>query len=148
MLDVPQANAKTTAFNDAFAAIGNAIPTKMPGCKRNTEPAAWEYHVASHLLRLADARKKKAQAAAIKVGVMFDHEKQPRPIGSESVVYAGDVVDISVSVTTPATKFDLSAFCADLEKSGVKLLLINRLANKHTSENRAPHKFTSSLVTA
>ena len=148
MLNVLKANAKTGAINDAFAAIGRTDPTDMPRSKLNTEPAAWEYHVASHLLRLAEARKKKAHAAAVKAGVIFDHEKEPMPVGTNTLTYAGNVVEISVAVTTPSTRLDAAAFVDDLAAAGVKRALLERLTGEHTKESRAPHKFTSSLVTA
>jgi hypothetical protein len=149
-LDAARANTKTGAINDAFAAIGTAAGngTSMPRSKKNTEPVAWEYHCASHLARIAEARKAKAIAAAVKAGVMFDPAKQPLPVGSNALVYAGEVVEIACTVGTAATRLDAAAFADDLEKAGVKRALIDRLALKHTIENRAPHKFTSSLVTA
>lgn len=146
-LDATRANAKTEALNDAFANIGKSGDTKMPRSKKNTEPTAWEVFVAQHLSRIAEARKKKAIAVAVKAGVMIDHEAEPLAIGSRSLIYAGDVVEISCSVTTPTTRLDVKEFTADLEKAGVKLPLINRLLNKHTHENRAPHKFVSTLAT-
>jgi hypothetical protein len=147
MLDTAQANAKTEAFNTAFAAIGVDGDTKMPRAKLNTESTAWNYFVAAHLLRIAEARKKKAQAAAVKAGVLFDAEKNPRPVGTHALVYAGGVVEIVVDVTTPATKLDAPALFDALAAAGVKRALIDKLAARHTHENRAPHKFTSSLVT-
>lgn len=146
-LDAAHSIAKTDALNTAFAAIGTSADTAIPRSKRNQEPLAWEYHVASHLLRRAEARKSAAVKAAVKAGVIFDHEKAPMPEGTNALVYAGDVVEISVAVTTPATRLDAPALFDDLEKSGVKRTLIDRLAGKHTHENRAPHKFTSTLVT-
>jgi hypothetical protein len=147
MLDLTRANAKTATLNTAFAAIGVDGDTKMPRAKGNNEPIAWEYHVASHLSRIAEARKKKAQAAAVKAGVMFDPEKQPLAVGANALVFAGEVVEISVSVSTPTTKLELPELLDDLEKAGLKRPVINRLVVKHTKDNRAPHKFTSSLVT-
>ncbi len=148
MLDTAAANAKTTAINNAYAAIGNEGDTKSPRAKGNTAPIAWEYHVASHLSRIADARKKKAHAAAVKAGVIFDHEKQPWPFCTNALVYAGEVVEISVSVTTPTSRVDLPALLNDLEKAGLKRWKIDSLVVKHTTDSRTPHKFTSSLVTA
>lgn len=146
-LDAARAAAKITAINNAFASIGTSGDTKMPVSKKNTEPVAYEFYTSAHLARIAEARKKKAHAAAVKAGVIFDHEKDPQPIGSNTRVYAGDVIEIACSVTTPATRLDADAFVSDLEKAGVKLALLNRLRNKHTHENRAPHKFTASIAT-
>jgi len=147
MLDAPSANAKAAAINESFAAIGGTGDTRMPRAKGNSEPIAWEYHVASHLLRLADARKKKAQAAAVKAGVIFDHEKQPLCVGTNALVYAGEVVEIVVSVTTAATRLDTAGLFDAFEKAGLKRALIDRLVAKFTSDNRPPHKFVSTLVT-
>jgi hypothetical protein len=147
MLDTLRANARTAAINEAFAAIGAAGDTKMPRAKGNTEPLAWEYHVSAHLLRIAEARKKKAQLAAVKAGVMFDPEKDPRAVGTHAVVYAGELVEIVVDVTTAQSRLDAVALFDDLVFAGVKRALIDRLVARHTHENRAPHKFTSSLVT-
>lgn len=146
-LDATKANAKTEALNDAFATIGMSGLTLMPRSKGNLEPLAWEFHVAAHLVRLADARKKKAQAAAVKAGVMFDPEKQPMAIGTNALIYAGEVVEIAVSVTTPATRLDQDGLIAGLEKAGMKREKINALINANTYENRAPHKFVSTLCT-
>ncbi|HEY3845858.1 MAG TPA: hypothetical protein VGL95_01950 [Acetobacteraceae bacterium] len=147
MLDVAGANAKTTAFNAEFALIGNTGDGRMPRSKKNTEPVAWEYHVASHLLRVAEARKKKAHAAAVKLGVMFDHEKSPLAVGTEALVYAGDVVEIAVSVTTPGTKLDPVELGVALVKAGMKLAVVEKLFTQCTHDQRAPHKFTSTLAT-
>jgi hypothetical protein len=146
-LDAAGSNAKTGAINAAFAAIGTGTLTKMPPSKSNTEPLAWEYHVAGHLLRIAEARKKLAIKAAVKAGIMFDPEKQPLAVGTTALVYAGDVVEISVAVTTPQSRLDAPALLEDIEKAGVPRKVLDRLVAKHTTENRAPHKFTSSLIT-
>lgn len=148
MLDTIHANAKTAAFNAAYAAIGNEGETKMPRAKGNLEPVAWEYHVSCHLFRIAEARKKKAQSVAIAAGVLFDHEKQPLAVGSNALIYAGDLVEISVSVTTPASKLDMPSLIAALEKAGLKRAVIDKAVAKCTTENRAPHKFVSTLVTS
>ena len=161
-LDTIHANRKTAAINDEFAAIGHSNGSRMPASKRNGEPVthsgelgsrqrnaevAWEYHVASHALRIAEARKKAAAKAAVKAGIMFDPELQPMAVGTNALVYAGDVIEISVAVTTAATRLNIEGFIADLVKAGVAQKLIDKAVLRHTTENRAPHKFTSSLVT-
>jgi hypothetical protein len=145
-LDTIEANTLTGPITDAFTAIGRTDATKMPPTKRNTEPLAWEYHVASVLLRLAEARKKKALAATIKGGVLFDHEKLPKAPGTNEVVYSGNIVEISVAVTTASASLDTDGFVDALEKTGVKRAVLDRLLGVHTTANRAPHKFTSALV--
>ncbi len=147
-LSAVNANLKTKAINDFFAAIGNSKETAMPRSKGNLEPLAWEVLVAKHLKRIAAAREKKAVAAAVKAGVMFDPEKQPLPIGTQALIYAGDVVEIAVAVSAPGSHLDQPALIEDLEKAGLKLPVVNRLFNKHTSENRAPHMFTATIATS
>lgn len=146
--DATAANTKTAEINDAFAAIGTATIAAMPPSQRNNEPQAWEYHVASHLLRIAEARKTAAARSAVKAGILFDHEKRPCSAGTNALVYAGDVVEIRVAVTTPASRLDAVAFVADLEERGVSRELLDKLLTAHTKQNRAPHKFTSSLLTS
>lgn len=148
MLDAAQANAKTEAFNKAFASIGGEGDTKMPRCKRNTEPVAWEYHVAAHLLRIAEARKTAAVKAAVRLGVMFDAAEQPMVEGTHALVYAGDVVEISVAVTTAATRLDPVELGVALVKAGLPVQAVEKLFRRCTHANRAPHKFTSTLITA
>ena len=147
-LDASQAIGKTDAINAAFASIGYVNGSAMPRCRRAKELVAWEYHLASHLLRVAETRRKKAHADAVKAAVIFDHEKFPEPVGTNRLVYAGEVVEISVSVAAPIAGVDHVAFVVDLLKAGVKPALIKRLTAKHTTETRPAHKFVSSLVTA
>jgi hypothetical protein len=130
-LSVAAAAAKTTAISTAFNAIGNAGDTAMPRCRRNIEAAAWEYFVASLALRIAEARRKKAITGAVTAGVMFDPAETPRPVGTEALVYAGDVVEIGLSVTTATTALDLPAFLDALEKGGSEHARQPRAAQIH-----------------
>ncbi len=149
MLTTDAANAKTESLNKSFADIGGkADGTSMPRSRGNLEPLAWDVFCAKHLKRLADAREKKAVAAAVKAGVMFDPEKQPAPVGTAALVYAGDVIEIGVEVTTPRTRLETDELFADLVKTGVPQKTLDRLVAKHTHDNRAPHKFTATLVTS
>jgi len=110
--------------------------------------AAWEYHEASLALRADEVRRTKAQAAAVKAGVLPDHLKFPRPVGTNEVVYADGVLVISVTVFAPIAGVDHAGYVEDLLKAGVKPALIKRLDKKHRTETRPAHKFTSSLVSA
>lgn len=147
-LTVAAANAKTEAINDAFADIGYANGTAMPGKRRsNTEQIAWEYHVSSHLLRIAEARRATAIKEAIAAGVIFDPEKEQMEPGTNALFYTSDVVEVAVSVATPLERFDRLAFIADLEKAKVPAKTLLRLARKHTTEHRPAHKFMARLAT-
>jgi hypothetical protein len=137
-----RANSRTDAINDAFAAIG--VTSTRATAK---DAAALEYHWASHLLRIAETRRKKATADAIELGVIFDPIDAPEPVGANRVVFAGSVVEISVAVAAPMQGVDHAAFVADLLKAGVKPALIKRLGAKHAYQSRPAHKFSSSLLT-
>lgn len=143
-----KATEKTSALTEAFVAIGATGETKMPRSGSNTEPVAWEYHVASHLARLAEARKKKAHAIAVKQGLIFDHEKEPKEAGTSCVVYQGEVVEIAVVVSNGANRLDVAAFIAELKEAGVCADLLGAALALHSGPGKAPHKFTSALVTA
>lgn len=147
-LDAARSVSKTEALTDAFAAIGHAAGTLMPrSVNKSTEPLAWEFYTAKLLETAAAARTRKAIKAAIKGGVLFDHKDDPRPIGTNAVIYDGDVIRIDLEVGTPGTKLDVDALIPALVKAGLRLDRVNELINRHTVENAAPHKFTASLVT-
>jgi hypothetical protein len=122
------------------------MPLDSTRASTDVRVVAREYHDASVGLRDAEARRKKATAAAVKLGVLPDHERFPLPVGTAEVVYADDGLVISVTVVAPITGWDHAGFVADLLKAGVKPALIKRLDKKHRTETRPAHKFVSSLV--
>ncbi len=146
-LDVAAATSLTERLNEAFAAIGASNGTAPPRKVNAAEAAAYEYHVSSHLLRIAETRRKRAHAAAVKAGVMFDHERAPEPVGTERVVYAGALVEVSVTVAAPVQGLDHLAFVVGLLEAGVKPALVKRLQARHATETRPSHRFSSTLVT-
>ena len=147
-LDTARANTKTEALTTAFSDIGHAAGTLMPrSVNKATEPLAWEYFTAKLLESVAVARTRKAVRAAIKGGVLFDHKEDPRPIGTNAVIYDGDVIRIDLEVGTPGTKLDIDGLIPALVKAGIRLERVNELINRHTVENAAPHKFVASLAT-
>lgn len=147
MFDLKRANAMIAALNTAFAEIGNVGATVMPKARKNLEPIAWELYVATHLLRIAEARKKKAAERAIRAGVIFDHEKEPLEEGTNSLIYAGELVEIAVQVGTPQTRVDPVGLGAAMEKSGISAKVVARLVAANTVATRAPHKFQATLIT-
>lgn len=147
-LDTAKATMKTVAITEAFDAIGVAEPTRQPRSRRNNEPIAWEFFVATQLARLADARKRQAHEAAVNAGVLPDHEKEPLPEGAERSVYAGEVVTIALAVGVPVRRLDVKSFVKDLEKAGVARKLLDKLVEDNMVAARAPHKFTAALTTA
>jgi hypothetical protein len=145
-LDAARAQTLTEAIKAAFDAIGTEGRTSMPPSSSNTDPIAWEYHVASLLLRYAEKRRERATKAAVKAGVLFDHTESPLPIGTERDIYEGKVLAIGVSVVEPQVKFDDEAFVLDLAKAGVKPAVLKRLRHKHTHPFKPIHRFSSRLL--
>jgi hypothetical protein len=139
--------ATTAAIEKAFASIGVSAATAMPPSRRNAEPVAWEYLVATALDRLATTRQGKALRAAINAGIIFDPAKAPRAAGTVETVYAGDVVTIGVSVGTPRTSLDFAAFVDALVKKNVDRAVIEKATAANTHPTRAPHAFNAKLVT-
>lgn len=148
MLDAVAATKKIAAINEEYNLIGRANGTRMPRSTKHTDKIAWEYHVASHLARIAEARREKAHREAVKLGVLFDHRKEPLPEGTDQLIYAGDIVEIAVKVTTPADRLDPTELGVALVKAGVAMKTVEKVFRACTHQTAAPHKFVSSLVTA
>lgn len=142
------ANKMTNSINQAFDAIGRKGDSEMPHSTRNTEQVAWEFHVASHLYRIAEGRKKVAVKAAINAGILPDYEKEPSTPGTNMSVYHGDVVQVSLKVNNGKSYLDHKSFSAALIKHGVDSDLVNKLLSEHTKNARAPHQLTTALVVA
>ena len=108
--------------------------------------AAWEYHEASLGLRAAEQRRTRAQALAVRVGVLPDHLNDPLPVGTSAVVYADAAVVINVQVFAPIVGVDVDGLEASLVKAGVKLAVVRRAFKANRTETRPAHKFTSSAL--
>jgi hypothetical protein len=109
------------------------------------DTCALTYHLAAVQKRTATSDKDKATRECIRLGVLFDHEKHPKPAGYEGVVYRGAAVTISLKVGQPGDALDVDSFLESLAKH-LKPVVIRRLVAKHRSATAAPHSFTSSLV--
>jgi hypothetical protein len=108
------------------------------------DTCALTYHLAAQAKRTATADKDKATREAIKLGVLFDHEKHPREPGYEGVVYRGAAVTISLKVGQPGDALDVESFLESLGKH-LKSAVIRRLVARHRSTTAAPHSFVSTL---
>ena len=109
------------------------------------DTCALDWHLKAQAKRTATADKDKATREAIKLGVLFDHEKHPKPAGYEGVVYRGSGVTISLKVGQPGDALDVESFLESLGKH-LKPAVIRRLVAKHRSATAAAHTFTSSLI--
>lgn len=134
-------------LNLAFSAIGTTLNTRPPKLpKNNTAPYAWELFVANHLYTMATARRKKAREQAIQVGVLFDHEKEPREPGTDEIVYEDDHVVVTLAVNNPATRINPDLLVNYLDgKVDAELL---RDAVRHaTFQTRPAHEFKTIMRT-
>jgi hypothetical protein len=150
-LDAARATNKLEAINEALDAIGETGATSMPASRRNNEHLAWRWFVCSHVLSRIEKQRDLARRACVAAGVLFDHTKEPLPVGTANhTVWDGDVVKITVAVTEPPAKFDRDGFIAELLANKGKQItpaLINRLVARHTGAHPPPHRFSSSLTT-
>lgn len=141
-------NVLVDRMNTCFATIGVNNGTKMPKSGNNREPVAWELWVAHHLTSLANKRKANAEDAAIKAGVIFDKEKNPKPPGTKEATFSGEVVTVSVEVRKPTTRVNvdkLLAFLAATKK--VSRSTLDAAVEHATETNRAAHVFDTMLIT-
>lgn len=143
---------KNAAIAAALAGIGTAGDTAMPArrgsnsAERIDERAAWRLFVAGAIRAHGEKEYKAAMAGAVDAGVIFDHKADPEAAGTDRIVYAGAVVEIRVTVTSPRRGVDHDAFVVDLAKNGVKPALLARLAAVHATETACPHSFKATLA--
>ncbi|HXA22776.1 MAG TPA: hypothetical protein VNW90_10775 [Acetobacteraceae bacterium] len=109
------------------------------------DTCALTYHLAAQAKRTATADKDRATRECVRLGVLFDHEKHPKPAGYEGVVYRGAAVTISLKVGQPGDALDVESFLDELAKH-LKPAVIRRLVARHRSTTAAAHTFTSSLI--
>lgn len=108
---------------------------------------AKRYHDSRTASTSAEREKTDATAAAVKIGVLFDHKEHPEPPGTSRQVYDDGTVRIMLRVVEPIEKLDGPAFLAALIAAMPKqAATIKRLLTKHTTKLPAAHAFTSSLV--
>lgn len=142
-------SAQAAVLNNKLALQLKSIGDMMcPPSTNNTESYAWDYYIANKIEAYGKKAKDVARKMAIKNGVMFDHEKEPREPGTEADVYSGDVIRISVSVKNPASKLDGEGFYGALKRLGIVNDEIEELYQLYHKETRAAHSFTATLLGA
>jgi hypothetical protein len=142
-----RAAAISDAIGTSFATIGRGGGTLMPRAGRGVGgAAAWEYYVASVLLKAADLRRERARRAAVAAGVLPDYAADPAPIGTACIVYAGALVTIAVKVVSQGDRIDGAGLVADLVAAGVDRKLLRKLVRKHTTSFAGAHTFMASLT--
>lgn len=119
---------------------------ECPPSTNNAESYAWDYYVANKIEAYGKKAKDAARKAAIKNGVMFDHEKEPLEPGSQQDVYSGDVIRISVAVKQPITKVDGEEFYEALKKIGLVDEKVEKLFLAAHRTSRPAHTFTATLL--
>lgn len=121
---------------------------KPPRSKDNRALIAWEFFTSYVLKACAQARYNKAAKEAVKAGVIFDHEKDPSPVGTKTVCYAGDQITVSVEVRQPYEKVDPDKLCSYLRGKGVSQQYLDEARAYATSMTKAPHVFRAELTVA
>ena len=142
-------SAQAAIVNNTIAGQLNEVGREgMPRSGNNGESYAWDYFIATKIEKFGKAKKEAAQKAAIKNGVMFDHEKSPRPPGTDEAIYSGDVVSIRCAVKNAASKVDVTKLRQLLISRGlVSGSTLDALIEQVTTKNREPHTFTCELHT-
>ena len=135
-------------MNTVFASIGNANGMRMPKSEDNRESLAWDFHIAKHVLALAEKRKARAEEALVKAGILPDKEKNPLPAGTREIVYTGDSVSLIVEVRNAGRRIDAAKLCDYLFAHGVKQSLLDEAMDAVATYPRPPHMFSAMWVTS
>ena len=124
-------------FNTAFRSIGADMP-QLPGADNRT-PMLWEYFKHHHLRSYANGALETDKKLLIREGIIFDPEKEQRPVG-DHVMHHG-VISVTLNVKKPGQRVDTNKLVEYLEQHGVsKALLLD--ATIHASfETRPAHEF-------
>jgi hypothetical protein len=134
-------------LNIAFANIGRKNGTTLPQTQNNREPGAYDLFVAQHLVALANKRKDAAEKAAVQDGVIPDKEKDPRPEGTKEITFTGEHVQVMLSVSTAASRVDITKVMTYLLSRGVSASLVKEAVDLATTKNRPAHVFSTVLLT-
>jgi len=134
-------------INTTFANIGRKNGTTLPPTFDNREPIAWELFVAQHLNAVAAKRKDAAEKAAIAAEVIINKETNPQPEGTKSVEYTGEHVQVILSVSSAASRVDITKVMTYLLGKGVSAELVKEAVDQATTKNRPAHVFSTVLLT-
>lgn len=135
-------------MNTVFASIGNANGMRMPKSEDNRESLAWDFHIAKHVLALAEKRKARAEEALVKAGILPDKEKNPLPAGTREIVFTGDSVSLMVEVRNAGPRVNAEKLLEYLRDHGVKQALLDEAVEQATTYPRPPHMFSAMWVTS
>lgn len=134
-------------FIEIVRIIDLAVPANRAKGRRLAKlTTAWRVYRLQKIRRLVERLWDLGMAEAVKGGLIPDHTAYPEPAGTYRVVYAGEVVEISLAVAEPIEGINFPGFLADLLKAGVEAKLIKRLTRKHRTETKPAHRFTVSLI--
>lgn len=142
-------SAQAAVLNNKLALQLKSIGDMMcPPSTNNTESYAWDYYIANKIEAYGKKAKDVARKMAIKNGVMFDHEKEPREPGTEADVYNGDVIRISLTVKEPNKTFDHKAFLSCMEEilPPDKHAVLQTFYLGAFKTSRPAHTFTATLL--
>lgn len=136
-------------INVAFDSIGETFPkTQMPKCTANNAKEAWDYFMAKYLLARAEKRKEKAEQKAIKAGVLFDRDKNPRAPGQHGQVFNGEVIGVMLEVRNGAERVNVGDMIEHLISVGkVKESVVFAARDAATKKMKDAHVFTPYILT-
>ena len=124
----------------AFKALGTGNE-QSPPTNDPMEAAAWEFAIASELVRMANARKTEATKAAVAAGVLSDgYVASP---GTLTIVHDGTWVQIQLKVNQPTTTLNFDMFQDALREHKVKQSVIDECKKAAMKTNKPPHQLTA-----
>jgi hypothetical protein len=91
---------------------------------------------------MAEKRRKDAEAALVKAGILPDAEKNPQAPGKYGNIYNDGVVSIDMEVRTPSNRVDYEKMVSYLEAHGVDTGLLYNAVAEATTTGRGAHVHT------
>ena len=141
ILQVKKPTLLLNQMRNSFDLLGRG--DQQPDSNSAREDAAWEYAVASELMRMAKVRKDKAQRAAVEAGALPDTSVETRPPGTHEIVYDGEWVQLMLKVNQPTVATDVTAFEQALRDRKVKQSVIDASKEAAQKVNKAPHQLSA-----
>jgi hypothetical protein len=141
LLVAPKPTLMVNEMKNDFALLGTGV--QAPPTNRAQDEAAWEYAVATELLRAAKTRKDRAQRAAVDLGVLPDVAKEPRDPGNNEIVYEGTWVQVQLRVNQPVVGVDMSLFEQALRDRKVKQSVIDECKAAAQKSSKPAHQFSA-----
>lgn len=145
MISATEANKLRSNIQRVLRGLGTTNGTKLPATKQNSGETALRYWLMSTVSKMVRGLMEEAKRNAIKEGVIFDSMESPLPAGTEKLVYASDVVNVTVKVSRASKVFDKDEAKRNLRKAGVKQEVIDRAFEDAFGDGTPAHNFSATL---